>query len=160
MTLNDARRKVEEAKAKMPHFSRRRPLRRRRRRATSALATFPGSELHAATPMMLSVRPILAGRQPLFRKSPRYGSRVRDCISFSPRTRSWTLRFDPPFDGPVYGVKLGDSFEDVKARLGQPVSSWDFGDNKVNLYRVGDIDVRFDVDHDGKVATIFYFKRS
>ena len=68
------------------------------------------------------------------------------------------IRFDAPFAGSVNGVKLGDSFDDVKKRLGQPLNSWDFGDDKANLYRVGDINLRFDVDKSGKVATIFYFK--
>ncbi len=68
------------------------------------------------------------------------------------------IRFDAPFAGSVNGVKLGDSFDDVKKRLGEPLNSWDFGDDKANLYRVGDINLRFDVDKSGKVATIFYFK--
>ncbi len=68
------------------------------------------------------------------------------------------IRLDAPFAGSVNGVKLGDSFDDVKKRLGQPLNSLDFGDDKANLYRVGDINLRFDVDKSGKVATIFYFK--
>jgi len=68
------------------------------------------------------------------------------------------IRLDPPYAGSVHGIKLGDSFEDVKKTLGQPLNSWDFGDDKANLYRFGDTNVRFDINPSGKVGTIFYMR--
>jgi hypothetical protein len=68
------------------------------------------------------------------------------------------IRLDPPYSGAIQGIKLGDSFDDVKAKLGQPLNSWDFGSDKANLYRFGDINVRFDVNPSGKVGTIFFMR--
>jgi hypothetical protein len=68
------------------------------------------------------------------------------------------IRLDPPYAGSVHGIKLGDSFEDVKKTLGQPLNSWDFGDDKANLYLFGDTNVRFDINPSGKVGTIFYMR--
>jgi TIR domain-containing protein len=68
------------------------------------------------------------------------------------------IRLDPPYAGSVHGIKLGDSFDDVKAKLGQPLNTWDFGDDKANLYRFGDTNVRFDVNPSGKVGTIFFMR--
>jgi hypothetical protein len=65
------------------------------------------------------------------------------------------IRLDPPYSGSVQGVKLGDSFDDVKKKLGEPLRSWDFGSDKANLYQFGSTNVRFDVDPNGKVGTIF-----
>ena len=63
------------------------------------------------------------------------------------------IRLDPPYAGSIHGVKLGDSFDDAKKKLGEPLNSWDFGDDKANLYRFGDVNVRFDVDRSGKVCS-------
>jgi hypothetical protein len=65
------------------------------------------------------------------------------------------IRLDPPYSGSVHGVRLGDSFDDVRAKLGEPLRSWDFGSDKANLYQFGDTNVRFDVNPNGKVGTIF-----
>jgi hypothetical protein len=68
------------------------------------------------------------------------------------------IRLDAPFAGSVHGVWLGNSFDDVRKKLGEPLNSWDFGDDKANLYRFGDTNVRFDVNPSGKVDTIFYMR--
>ncbi len=65
------------------------------------------------------------------------------------------IRLDAPYAGSIHGIKLGDSFDDVKKQLGEPLNSWDFGGDKANLYRFGDTNVRFDVNPSGKVGTIF-----
>ena len=65
------------------------------------------------------------------------------------------IRLGPPFSGSIRGVKLGDSFDDVRAKLGEPLRSWDFGSDKANLYQFGSTNVRFDVDPSGKVGRIF-----
>ncbi len=65
------------------------------------------------------------------------------------------IRLDPPYSGSIHGVKLGDSFDEVKQKLGEPLRSWDFGTDKANLYQFGNTNVRFDVNPDGKVGTIF-----
>lgn len=65
------------------------------------------------------------------------------------------IRLDPPYPGAIHGVKLGDSFDEVKKKLGEPLRSWDFGTDKANLYQFGNTNVRFDVNPDGKVGTIF-----
>ncbi len=65
------------------------------------------------------------------------------------------IRLDPPYSGSIHGVKLGDSFDEVKKKLGEPLRSWDFGTDKANLYQFGGTNVRFDVNPNGKVGTIF-----
>jgi hypothetical protein len=65
------------------------------------------------------------------------------------------IRLVAPFSGSIRGVKLGDSFDDVRAKLGEPLRSWDFGSDKANLYQFGSTNVRFDVDPSGKVGRIF-----
>ncbi len=65
------------------------------------------------------------------------------------------IRLDPPYSGTIHGVRLGDSFDEVKKKLGEPLRSWDFGTDKANLYQFGNTNVRFDVNPDGKVGTIF-----
>jgi hypothetical protein len=65
------------------------------------------------------------------------------------------IRLDPPYSGSVHGVKLGDSFDEVRKKLGEPLRSWDFGTDKANLYPFGKTNVRFDVNPDGKVGTMF-----
>ena len=65
------------------------------------------------------------------------------------------IRLDPPYSGSVRGIKLGDSFDVVRAKLGEPLRSWDFGGDKANLYQFGSTSVRFDVNPSGKVGTIF-----
>jgi hypothetical protein len=65
------------------------------------------------------------------------------------------IRLDPPYSGSIHGVRLGDSFDEVKKKLGEPLRSWDFGTDKANLYQFGSTNVRFDVNPDGKVGTIF-----
>jgi hypothetical protein len=65
------------------------------------------------------------------------------------------IRLDAPYSGSVHGIKLGDSFDNVRAKLGEPLRSWDFGGDKANLYQFGSTSVRFDVNSSGKVGTIF-----
>ena len=65
------------------------------------------------------------------------------------------IKLDAPYSGSVHGIKLGDSFDDVRAKLGEPLRSWDFGGDKANLYQFGSTSVRFDVNPSGKVGTIF-----
>jgi hypothetical protein len=124
MTLDEARRKVEEAKAKIPAVQSKTPP---QAAAPGDISTghVPGvrvalgdtydavsSAYPDGSPTTVSEKPALC-----LKSQGLYFFFTKDKILDN-------IRFDPPFDGPVYGVKLGDSFEDVKARLGQPVNSW------------------------------------
>ncbi len=95
------------------------------------------------------------GRRP-YPKSPPGGRKATDSISFFTGDKVLdNIRLDAPYSGSVHGIKLGDSFDNVRAKLGEPLRSWDFGGDKANLYQFGSTSVRFDVNSSGKVGTIF-----
>jgi len=68
------------------------------------------------------------------------------------------IRADAPFAGNIEGVHIGETLDEVVAKLGQPLrSAWSFGFNKAYLFGVaGQRHLRCDIDKSGKVATIFY----
>lgn len=70
----------------------------------------------------------------------------------------YEVRADAPFSGSIYGVRIGDTLEELLKKFGQPAASpWGFGGNKAYLFRVHGIALRCDINSAGQVATIFYF---
>jgi kumamolisin len=69
------------------------------------------------------------------------------------------IRADWPFDGTIEGVHIGDSYNSVVANLGQPNSSFYFGDTPAYLFRVNGHLLRCDLDASRKCATIFYYDK-
>ena len=70
------------------------------------------------------------------------------------------IRADAPFAGNIEGIHIGETLDEVVAKLGQPLRPpWDFGLNKAYLFRVaGQRHLRCDIDKFGRVATILYFR--
>ncbi len=72
----------------------------------------------------------------------------------------YEIRADEPFAGSIEGVRIGDAFDDVIARLGQPRGKpFDFGTNKAYVFNVGSGVFRCDFDSSRKCVTMFYFQR-
>jgi len=59
-------------------------------------------------------------------------------IFFDDHRKVYTIRFDAPFSGSIFGVTIGDSRASVVKRLGQPLRSWSddtrvYYENKVSI---------------------------
>ena len=68
------------------------------------------------------------------------------------------IRADVPFSGSIDGVRIGDVFDDVVARLGQPyVGPLDVGNNKAYVFRVGPNLFRASFNNTQKLETMFEF---
>jgi len=68
------------------------------------------------------------------------------------------IRADVPFSGSINGVRIGDTFDDVVARLGRPyVGPLDVGNNKAYVFRVSPNLFRALFNNTQKVETMFEF---
>ena len=69
------------------------------------------------------------------------------------------IRAGVPFSGSINGVRIGDTFDDVVARLGRPYAGpLDVGDNnKAYVFRVSPNLFRASFDNTQKVETMFEF---
>jgi hypothetical protein len=72
----------------------------------------------------------------------------------------YEIRADAPFAGSIEGVHIGDAFDDVIAKMGQPRGKpLDFGGNKAYVFSVSTGVFRCDFDNSRKCVTIFYFEQ-
>ena len=69
------------------------------------------------------------------------------------------IRADEPFAGSIEGVSIGDTLDDVVAKLGQPTADTSFGVTKRYYFNVSDGVLACDFDLSGKCSTIFYSER-
>jgi hypothetical protein len=68
------------------------------------------------------------------------------------------IRADVPFSGSINGVRIGDTFDDVVARLGRPYAGpLDVGNNKAYVFRVSPNLFRAAFNNTQKVETMFEF---
>jgi hypothetical protein len=71
------------------------------------------------------------------------------------------IRADVPFSGSIDGVRIGDVFDDVVARLGQPYAGpLDVGNNKAYVFRVGPNLFRASFNNTQKLETMFEFVKN
>ena len=71
-----------------------------------------------------------------------------------------TIRFDSPFGGELFGIRIGMTKKEVKALLGEPTVKDPFPDGRpIWIYRTakyqGFLRLDFDKQRNGRVATIF-----
>jgi len=72
----------------------------------------------------------------------------------------YLIRADEPFAGSIEGVRIGDAFDYVVAKVGQPSGApSDSGVTKTYYFNVSDGVVACDFDLSGKCSTIFYSER-
>jgi hypothetical protein len=70
----------------------------------------------------------------------------------------YEIRADAPFAGSIVGVRLGDSLDDVAAKLGAPLRApWEFDGLMAYLFDADPHRLRCDVGHDNRCVTIFYW---
>jgi len=68
------------------------------------------------------------------------------------------IRADAPFSGSINGVRIGDTFDDVVARLGRPSAGpLAYDDTKGYVFRGSRNSFRCDFNKEQKVGTMFQF---
>jgi hypothetical protein len=73
----------------------------------------------------------------------------------------YEIRADAPFSGQIVGVRLGDSVEEVTARLGAPLKPpWGYGGHKAYLFDADPRRLRCDVDASNRCVMLFFWSGS
>lgn len=70
----------------------------------------------------------------------------------------YEIRADQPFAGRIVGVRLGDSVDEVIAKLGAPLRPpWGYAGHKAYLFDADPHRLRCDVDASNRCVTLFYW---
>ncbi len=70
----------------------------------------------------------------------------------------YEIRADAPFSGRIVGVRLGDSIDEVTAKLGAPLRPpWGYAGHKAYLFDADPHRLRCDADAANKCVTLFYW---